>query len=344
MGFIGNSLAVANKNKQYSVFAQRVSYKLSCLPIELSYFLLNLPPVERLFLQPKYQKYVQSNQHQTPQLDPIDVNIVNGLERTGVYVTSLDNLGVPNTAQFLEAANTLCRELAETADLPRSRGKDKIRASGAQLVKYSDVYHWGLEDRLLNIAESYLKLPAAYGYPTFSLHVAKWSHERSGYWHKDREDRRMLKIGIYFNDVNEDSGPFEYVRPEDNALLFDLLKKKYPVIQTYKTLLHKPLENLLPTSKSNWLQSCTGKAGTVIFVDPTRVYHRGKPPTEGNRFAVFFGYHSRRPAYPFSCGLSHFSSRDGQSLTEPLSKRQQECINWRDELSGVAKRALHFGL
>ncbi|MEL6899777.1 MAG: hypothetical protein AAFP07_02405 [Cyanobacteria bacterium J06606_4] len=341
MKFLSKRLAIEDRKKQYSIFSHRLKHKVSILPKEAGYFLMNIALVEKALLEPSYNKYLQSYKSQQFSLEPGDVSIVNELEQTGICITSLDALCVPNTEKFWAAAQQLCNELAETAAAPSGKGKDKIRATGAQFVKYSDVYHWGLEERLLNIVERYLKVPAAYGHPMFSLHVAEWSHERSGYWHRDREDRRMLKIGVYFSDVDRESGPFEYVRPEDTAALFKRLQQKYPFMQTYKTLLHSPLEKLLD-SEADWLQPCTGKAGTVVLFDPTRVYHRGKPPEKSNRFATFFGYHSRRPTYPFSCGLSHFSSKDAHSLAAPLSERQRDCINWRDELTGVAKMALQF--
>lgn len=311
-----------------------MNHKIQKLYTEARYFFLNISLVEKNILYPRYKKYISNHRKTFPHLPSEDVEILKALEENGIYITSLDALGVANTDNFLSEAKKLSEDLEKTSQLPENQGRDKIRATAAQFVQYSSIFYWGLEQRLLDIAESYIKVPVAYGYPTFAHHIAANSHKRSGNWHRDREDRRMMKIGIYLSDVNEDSGPFQYVRPDIASLVFDRVQAKYPLRKTYKTFIHREFENLV-SDIPDWFRSCTGPAGTVVFFDPVRFFHRGMPPTKFNRFALFYSYHSRKPSYPFFCSqsLSHFSRKDLQSLIKRLSVRQQDCVDWDGQIS-----------
>ena len=38
-----------------------------------------------------------------------------------------------------------------------------------------------------------------------------YNRQHSQNWHRDREDYKLLKIFVYYSDVNKENGPFEYV-------------------------------------------------------------------------------------------------------------------------------------
>ena len=91
--------------------------------------------------------------------------------------------------------------------------------------------------------------------------------------------------------MDEFGGPFQTVKPAVNDWLTATLPK-------FKGLTHAELQLLLKADFDDWLISCIGKAGTVVFTDTARCYHRGKPPVETDRSAIFFHYFSQRLKIP----------------------------------------------
>jgi hypothetical protein len=176
--------------------------------------------------------------------------------------------------------------------------------------------------------ESYLGLPVAYDGLSFYYSVADGKDLGPRIWHRDKEDWKMTKVAIYLNDVDELGGPFQTVTPAVN----DWLIKTLP---SYKGLTHSELQRLLSADfyaadSHNWLVSCFGKAGTVIFTDTSRFYHRGKPPVKTDRSAIFFHYFSQRPKNPFYCERSLRSRKQTAELTQQLLLNLQEPLTWRE--------------
>ena len=93
--------------------------------------------------------------------------------------------------------------------------------------------------------------------------------KKSRLWHLDREDRRMLKIIIYLNDVSEEGGPFQYI-PKS---LTSTISSDRLIVLYYGYIDDKTMEQVVPQSK--W-KSCLGSAGTVVIADTASNFHRGK--------------------------------------------------------------------
>ncbi|NEN89626.1 MAG: hypothetical protein F6K48_12235 [Okeania sp. SIO3H1] len=266
--------------------------------------------------------------------------IVKELEEKGVYISSLESLNLPRTTELILQSSLLRQEL-DNSSLGNSDGNQyAVVAPSTEFVKYCDIYRWGLNTFLLKVVENYLKSPVAYGFPSFRLHRSKFVSEQDGYWHFDREDKRMLKVAVYFNDVTEDGGPFEIFDRQSSSIILNILKKHYPFLGPYKPLSHRNLLKLIPTSLLDNLKSFTGLQGTVIFFDPVRLFHRGKPSTQVDRCGIFYSYYTRTPHYPFFCGPGHFSEKHRHYLAENLSDYQRECVFWRNELNPIQKYLL----
>ena len=73
------------------------------------------------------------------------------------------------------------------------------------------VYKWGLTDENLDLAEFYIGLPVRYLGVGVKRESADGVAAGVRQWHRDIEDRRMLKIIVYLSDVEDGCGPFEYV-------------------------------------------------------------------------------------------------------------------------------------
>ncbi|MBE9125276.1 MULTISPECIES: hypothetical protein [unclassified Coleofasciculus] len=303
----------------------------SSLPSKLAGSFAKVPFIEKNILYPRYIQSLKNHESKLPTLDSRDLRIVEELEKTGIYMTSLESLGIPNTQKFLKAAKKIQETLAQNTSLSTPKASPTILATPEQLMEYPEIFYWGLEERLLKIAERYLGVPVAYDGILFTLSLADGREHGVRVWHRDQEDRRMLRVCLYINDVDEDGGPFQYLRSKTNELLCNSIQNKYISVND------EYLQKLSLSPSSDSTITCTGSAGTVIFVDTARNFHRGKPPTQLNRYAVFFTYFSRRPWHPYFCQRSVLSGQYLDRLTERLPAHQRACVHWTDSLSKLVK-------
>jgi hypothetical protein len=295
------------------------------LPSQVAWWASKIPFVEENFLYPRYQKALQEHESKLPILNSMESKIVDELERNGICVTSLEALGIPSTQEFFESAKVLVQELRAISLLPESGGKYEILTTPEQLIEHKEVFKWGYNERLLKIIEKYLGLPIAYDGLLFVKSIADGREIGPRAWHRDRECRKMIKVGVYLNDVTEEGGPFQCLQPELNSLLCSSVKHRY------KSVFNEELQTLHP-DQSQGITTCTGKAGTVFFVDTAKYYHRGQPPTSLNRNAIFFSYFSRRPWHPFFCQRSPFSKEQLNYLTAEASTHQNDSSHWKEAL------------
>lgn len=314
-------------NQLTSALLQRVA----SVPSEIALFLSCLPVIEQKMLHPHYQAFLQQHQPKLPELSPPDLAIAKELETNGICTTSLEALGLPQTDNFFAAAQQLSVELAQASKSPKYKGDHTLTATADQIMRYPDIFLWGAQERLLRIVESYLKVPVAYDGLSYYYSVANGLEAGPRKWHRDKEDWRMIKIGVYLNDVDLLSGPFECVSPDANVKICEFAKQKYQVFRDSE------LKNLLGEDAQNWHKTCVGTSGTVVFVDTASYYHRGKPPVSKDRSAIFFGYFSLRPKHPFFCGRSPLSQSQLIQLSQSLPTHIQESILWRRRLSGIGR-------
>jgi len=100
-------------------------------------------------------------------------------------------------------------------------------------------------------------------------------------WHRDHEDRRIFKFFLYLSDVDEDSGPFEYIKGSHLGGKWNhIVPQKRP---PYGTRTKLKLENQMDYI------SCTGKAGTIIIAD-TAGLHRGGYCKKKERTMFLLGF------------------------------------------------------
>jgi len=282
------------------------------------------------------RRRAQAVEAYTPTLPPLSgidvdiVDIVDGLERDGIFVTTLEALGVAHSADMLAAAQHVADDFAPRARaLTRNGSMFNIVPSDA-IVNRPGIIAWGLQSRLLNIVEAYIGLPAAYDGPHIAYTVADGREVGTRRWHRDREDHRMVKIAIYCNDVDAGGGPFEMIRTagEDDPA--------YP----YASLSDEELA-LRYGDRTVWdILSCEGRTGTVIFADTARNYHRGRPAWSKDRKAIFFSYFARRPRHPFCCdrsGLSPAQMANFAMNLPGITPRQRDSIFWRRALPLIAR-------
>jgi hypothetical protein len=292
------------------------------LPSRLGCRLIALPLIASR-LDAFYEKEKRKYAGHLPPVNQCDRAIIDGLRTSGVFVTSLDALGIPETAHFLEQADTLQRQ-----HLPICRS---FQAGANAIMAFPTIFHWGLQDRLLNVVENYLGMPVGYDGINIFFTAADGHESGARLWHRDSEDQRMVKIAVYIHDVDQGAGPFQVLRRR--VPKFDDLARGVAPVLTQREL----EENLPDFDMERDVVTCTGKRGTVIFSDTASFYHRGMPATTGDRYAIFFNYMCRVPLRPFRCERTMISRAQVNQMAKGLPERQRNCVLWRTALPRIAR-------
>ncbi|WP_066381216.1 MULTISPECIES: hypothetical protein [unclassified Anabaena] len=274
-------------------------------------------PFIRIPLEWNYQIAKQKYATHLPVLSSDDLTCVNSLKNQGVFLSSLDKLNLASTPKLLQASHSLIPELLRVS--PQRKNQYYIEATPTQINNYLDIFLWGLEEKLINIAEKHLGLPVFYMGPSFRRDLVNGMQIKSRRWHIDHEDRHMLKIFIYLNDVNEDGGPFQYIPRNGSELAKRLIRYRH------STVSDKVMQSIIPACE--W-KSSIGNAGTVIFADTGSIFHRGKVPLNSERFVIIFSYTSKFPKNPHYC-KSIFYKQQLNTLANSLSSRQRNCLFMR---------------
>ena len=157
-----------------------------------------------------------------PSLDDTQRRVVQELHESGYSLLSADHLFSPETWQAVqqegqEFVDATVHGLEGDGDLRKREGKDFL------VRKYDVGGVLGLDNpwlaaclsrRLLDIANEYLQLWSKLEYIDlwYSLPVGESAERKaSQIWHRDFDDSHLLKVFLYLSDVDERSGPFEYV-------------------------------------------------------------------------------------------------------------------------------------
>jgi len=299
------------------------------LPSQAALAVLNERRV-RLWLGKRHRAAVTRHARRLPDLDAIGNDVVAQLNRKGVCVTTLDALRIHGAAEVVDAAWQLSSHFAPEARALARDGRQFIIVPPLQIVRNPDIYRLGLHERLLDIVESYIGLPVAYDGVAINYTVADGLEIATRKWHRDREDRRMLKVAIYLHDVDEEGGPFQCIARQD-TVRSDIDGYHYEFGED------PLLKARLGPDYADDVVSCTGLKGTVVFCDTARFFHRGKPATGRDRAALFYSYFANPPRHPFLCERSGIDRSEALQMIEGLPDRQRRAALWRRQLSPVMR-------
>lgn len=229
-------------------------------------------------------------------LDAVQERIAGDLERNGIALIHFSEL-FPGSSLFDELESYGHRLLVkdhiqkEIADTERGNVNAKddliIHMLGGysglmpELVPGDPYLRFNLDGRILAIAGSYLGV--APRFRMFSLHSTALVPEGSGArfsqrWHRDPDDRKIVKVFLYVNDVLDiGTGPFMYVRgSHDGGQWRDPYPQLFPV-GSYPP--NGAVEKLIPAAD---IMRCFGRKGTIIFCD-TSGFHKGGYSTKKRR-------------------------------------------------------------
>jgi hypothetical protein len=159
----------------------------------------------------------------------------------------------------------------------------------------------GTCDPVLNVVNAYrgqwarlVDLDAWYTVP-FAAGQERIASQR---WHRDPEDHHVVKMFVYFSDVDEDAGPFEYVAgsavraPKIRHGLLGSLRLPWNRRRRYP-----PQEYMDKRIARAEVVTATGPTGTLILCD-TSGLHRGGFARRTPRVLTTHTYVSPRAAAP----------------------------------------------
>lgn len=132
----------------------------------------------------------------------------------------------------------------------------------------------GLSATVLNVVSEYMKLwpKLIYTDAWYSIPIDVGKRIGSQQWHRDPEDRQMVKVYLYFSEIDAEAGAMEYVLGSSNSAGRPGLEighweaagaNLYPSAEL--------VESRFPPSQRF---SCSGTIGTLLFCDTTGL-HRG---------------------------------------------------------------------
>ncbi len=250
-----------------------------------------------------------------PALDATQERIVAQLRADGYATVPLAEL-VPDTSVWDNLESDADRFVAETAaglEREREGGEATLRRRPGKefLVRKDPWLRLGVEPRLLDIANTYLGMWSKLEYVDVWYTPPAGEEERrsSQRWHRDFNDRHLLKAFLYLVDVDEQTGPFEYVPRSAPGGELDKLWPWRPLGENY------PPEDELAERIDGRAVSFTAPKGTLIFCN-TSGFHRGGFASGKPRVLATFTWDSPASLKALSERNYRFASRNGATLTD----------------------------
>lgn len=155
----------------------------------------------------------------------------------------------------------------------------KLYPEGPTLELDNPLLQLGLSPSILDVVNSYLGLWAKLLYTDVwhSIPIDVGHRIGSQRWHRDPEDRKIVKVYLYFGDVDKEAGAMEYVAGSTFGGPYESIAKWK--VKGYHYLPEGEVERRVPPSA---ILSCVGPAGTAVFCDTSGI-HRGNIATSRAR-------------------------------------------------------------
>lgn len=293
-----------------------------------------------------------------PELREVQTRVLRDLETRGIAIAQCDEF-FPDSRVFDELkayAENLQKEKAGQAAAKEKLSKPFLMNlfEPAPILNFENPFHrFALQGKIADAVNAYFGLYAKLYYLTLNVTLPVGEGVlaiASQRWHRDPEDRRMCKVFLYLNDVDETAGPFMYVTKSCYGLKYGNLFPQRPPIGVYPdaAILEKTID------KAD-IKVCTGRAGTIIFCD-TSGLHKGGYAIAKERIMFTAGYRTNgavtpnRIRYPeeYNAKLAVMEfSRAAKYAATPftVSKMNRKlfsyCMRWREEIDG--KERYHEG-
>jgi len=233
-----------------------------------------------------------------PPLDELQQRIVSELEADGYSLLTFSELFPDGEWQEIEeqaaafVAQTEAGLLGEGEELRVRPGKEFVVRLHSYEVELGDDDAWfraTRSRRMLDVANSYLGLWSNLEYVDMWYSVPQPEEKdrvSSQRWHRDFNDKHLLKAFLYLVDVDGGTGPFQYVPGSAPGGRYADAWPWRPLGDNY------PPENELEKRVSeDGVKTFTGPKGTFLFCN-TSGFHRGGFATTNARVLATCTYSS----------------------------------------------------
>jgi hypothetical protein len=265
--------------------------------------------------------------HEPPPLDEVQQSILERLREEGYATLPFSEL-VSDPAVWNELDQSAAGFIAETeaglaAEQEGSESNLRRRAGKEFVVrKYSSNVQLGLDDpwlrlgvnpRLLDIANAYLEMWSKLEYVDVWYTAPAGGDRRSSQrWHRDFNDRHLLKAFVYLVDVDEETGPFEYVARSAPGGELESHWPWRPLGDNY------PPEDELAERIGDHAVTFTAPKATLIFCN-TSGFHRGGFASGKPRVLATFTWDSPASLKALSERNYAYVPSNGTALTDAQS-------------------------
>jgi len=210
----------------------------------------------------------------TPPLTPAQARMVAELRAQGYTTMPLQRLdGAGTWRGRLEAPVHAFAAEAHADSSWRTRRPCKLRAPAGR----DAVLDFGQQSPMREVVDAFFGLRAKLLYAELWLihPVGDASRRASQIWHRDPEDRPVLKAFLYCSEVTDAAGPFEYVPPSRPDLALADLPAR--------------VRGELPERARDSVVRVTCSAWTVMIAD-TSGLHRGGYASRRERLSATWAY------------------------------------------------------
>ncbi len=256
-----------------------------------------------------YRSRVIAHASSRPQPDQTGIRIANAIEQEGCIAIPVQSLACPGTGALL----TSVEQLFEVWRPEPARGT-AARPTRQMLDEFPDIYLWGLQEPLLDLAEYLIGLPPLFVGTDFKCELTDGRTRGLRQWHLDCEDHRVFKIILYLSDVSAGGGPFDYLPLKYSEPAARALRYRSGYVSDDVMARHVPPGAAV---------SVTAPKHHAILFDGAAIFHRAQPPTAADRYSVTFGYMSRAPLRLRGAGPT---PRLREQIMPRLSARQLACL------------------
>jgi len=219
-------------------------------------------------------------QNDKQELDTFQQVTLKKLNKDGVVVLHLDDLSLDRNLLARLNASARCPAVQQAEKLSgQTLYNHKIRGIGRNIKDKhipNTYLNFFLNDKLLNIVNSYFGLCTRLNYIDAWYNLPVDPNDliaTTELWHRDHEDKRIIKVFVYLSDVAEDMGPFSYMSGTHSKGQgkFTWLPPPSPPKGVY--LSGSDLERVQKSDEHS-IKAYPGKPGTVIIAD-TSGFHKG---------------------------------------------------------------------
>ncbi len=291
--------------------------KIKNIPHKLRRELYKIPQLHTMKEQ-AHQKAVDYHAQFLPPLDNQGQFIVDTLRQSGTCILPLAELKLSTTKQMMGKAFSLADKLKISSPFNQLENCE-ISPDKEDFQEFPEFLWWALETKLLDIIENYIELPILYQGYALRRSVANGQYSGVRRWHIDWEDRRVIKIIIYLNDVEAGGGPYEYIERDKTVAAIKTLN--------YYNLGFLSDAEMSEALLSTDLTACLGKQASLIISDTSSVFHRAQPPINQDRYSITFCYTSASPLVIWPNPL--VSSQQWQAIDSQLNQRKRNCLTKR---------------